>query len=155
MIKKFAMAIMAVSATVLGFGGAANAAYPPDDVTVTVSSKTPPSGSTITATIEGCVDGESATFVLEGSTATGVTTGGTASGQLKVPTAPGSYTGSATCASGASANFAITVPTPSGGLPATGSSGINSTVAMSAILLLVGVGLFAVSQIRRRQTATA
>lgn len=154
-MKKFAIAAMAVSATVFGFGSAASAAYPPPDVTVSVSSQTPPEGSNITATISGCVEGEEATFVLGSSTSTGVTSGGTASGVLTVPNTPGSYTGTATCASGAQASFAVAVPTPTGGLPATGSSGVGSIVTISIILLLVGAGLFAASQIRRRQSVTA
>jgi len=154
-MKKLAIAAMAVSATMFGFGSGASAAYPPPDVTVSVSSQAPAEGSTITATIDGCVEGEEATFVLGSSTSTGVTSGGSASGQLTVPNTPGAFTGTATCASGAQASFSITVPTPTGGLPATGSSGISSTLAISGILLLVGIGLFAVSQLRRRQSVTA
>jgi LPXTG-motif cell wall-anchored protein len=159
MMKKFALALITVSAVVFGFGAAANAAtdpvYPPPTITVTVSSQTPAPGSTITVTSQGCEEGETVNFVLEGSSSTGTTTGGTASGQVTVPTTPGTYTGTATCASGAAVNFTVTVTTPSGGLPATGSSGISSTVAISGILLLVGAGLLTVSQIRRRQAATA
>ena len=154
-MKKIAIAAMAVSATIFGFGTAANAAYPPTDITVTVSSQTPAPGSTITVTSEGCEEGEDVDFVLGGSSSTGTTTGGSASGQVTVSTTPGTYTGTATCASGASANFTVNVAAPAGGLPATGSSGISSTVAISGMLLLVGAGLLTVSQIRRRQSAAA
>ena len=133
-MKKIAVALMTVSAVVLGFGAAANASpsgYPPEKVTVTVSSSNPAAGSTITATITGCVEGENADFVLGSSTASGVTSGGSASGTLTVPTAAGTYTGTASCASGASASFSITVSAPSGGLPATGSSGISSRISRS------------------------
>jgi LPXTG-motif cell wall-anchored protein len=159
MMKKLALALMTISAVTFGFGAAANAAppdgdaYPPTDVTVTVSSSNPAPGSTITATLAGCDEGETAGFVLGSSTDSGVTSGGTASGDLKVSTTPGTYTGTASCASGASANFTVTVAAPSGGLPATGSSGISSTVAISGLLLLMGAGLLIVSQIRRRKTA--
>jgi hypothetical protein len=104
----------------------------------------------ITVTMNGCAEGETVQLVLVGETATGVTTGGSASAQIKVPTTPGTYTGTATCASGASANFTITVTSPSGGLPATGSSGLGSFATISMILLLVGAGLLVVSQVRRR-----
>ncbi len=42
--------------------------------------------------------------------------------------------------------------TPTGGLPATGSGGTNTTLMLGLGALIVGGGLFGVSQIRRRQT---
>ena len=169
-MKKFALAIMTASIVVFGFGAAASAqdadpgdvyptvpttAPPPAAPTVSVSTPAPAPGSIITVTMDGCAEGETGLFTLAGETASGVVTGGSASVQIKVPTTPGAYTGTATCASGASANFSITVTTPSGGLPATGSSGMSSTMTISMILLLVGAGLLVVSQVRRRQPAAS
>jgi LPXTG-motif cell wall-anchored protein len=151
-MKKLTLAIMTFSLALFGFGAAASAGnvYPTNPPSVSVSNPTPAPGSTITVTMNGCVEGESVQFTLEGETASGVTAGGSASAQIKVPTTPGTYTGTATCASGTSAAFSITVTTPSGGLPATGSSGMSSTVMISMILFLVGAGLLVVSQVRRR-----
>jgi hypothetical protein len=123
---------------------------PPASPTVSVSTPTPAPGSTITVTMDGCAEGESVQFTVAGETASGVTTDGSASAPIKVPTTPGAYTGTATCAGGASATFSITVTSPSGGLPTTGSSGLGSFATISMILLLVGAGLLVVSQVRRR-----
>lgn len=48
---------------------------------------------------------------------------------------------------------AVTIPT--GGLPATGSSGVSTMAIIAIGLLIVGVSLFVVSQVRRRQTVMA
>jgi len=173
-MKKLALAVFTVFVAVFGLSSTALAAYPPTDVNVSVSNPTPPPGGTITVTMAGCRDGAIVTFVLENSTATAVSRGGaalaeitvptaivtsalgdsTASAEITVPIATGTYTGTATC-EGVSATFTVTVTTPGGTIPATGASGISSTVAISAMLLLVGVGLVTASQIRRRQSAVA
>jgi len=44
---------------------------------------------------------------------------------------------------------------PSAGLPATGSNGIGSTTGIALGLLVSGLGLFIVAQVRRRQTPTS
>jgi hypothetical protein len=87
------------------------------------------------------------------------------------PTAPGNYTGTAVGLAGRSPSitFSFTIPgqatttttpvvttvpatTPGGGLPATGSDGIGTTTSIAIGLLVVGLGLFVVAQVRRRQT---
>jgi hypothetical protein len=163
---------MAASAAVFGFSLVAQAQYPPPAVAISVDDPTPAPGQTITVTFQGCTPGETVNFVLVASNSAGqcsaaaaglsllmqAPVSGTATGQLTAPTAPGTYTGSATGAtSGQTASFTVTVSqaaAPPGGLPATGSGGI-STLNMIAIgLLVIGAGLFAVSQIRRRQATT-
>lgn len=44
---------------------------------------------------------------------------------------------------------------PSGGLPATGSDGIGTTTGIAIGLLVLGLGLFAVAQVRRRHVTSA
>lgn len=48
-----------------------------------------------------------------------------------------------------------TTVTAGGQIPTTGSSGINSSLAIAGILLAVGVGLVIVTQVRRRGNAAS
>ena len=45
-----------------------------------------------------------------------------------------------------------TTTVPSGSIPTTGSNGVDTTLQMGLILVVVGVGFFAVGRVRRRQT---
>jgi len=47
---------------------------------------------------------------------------------------------------------AAAAATPSAGLPATGSDGIGTTTGIAVGLLAVGLGLFIVTRVRRRQS---
>lgn len=177
-MKKFALALAATAAMVLGFGGVADA-YPPGGpgITATPASGTP--GYSVTVTVK-CTAGETVTITLvASSTNAACNTGtaqsavaGTAVGVVTAPNAPGTYTGSANgTTSGPLGNFTISVvpvgPATNGGtnggtnaggtgaLPSTGSSGTNATLMLGLGALLIGGGLFGVSQIRRRQTLSA
>lgn len=165
-MKKFALALAAVAAMVLGFGGVANA-YPPGGTGVTTSSSTVGPGGQVTVTAK-CTAGETVTFDLEGSTDTATCeTGdaqsaiaGTATGTVTAPTAPGTYIGRVTgSVSGPLGEFTVTVEgstatptaTPAGGLPSTGSNGTSTMTFIAAGILVAGLGLFAVATLRRRQ----
>lgn len=96
---------------------------------------------------------------------------GTARGTFTAsPTAPGTYTVTAVGPQSGTQTTTFTVPqqattttaapattvappatTPGGGLPATGSDGIAATTGIAIGLLVVGLGLFVVAQVRRRQ----
>jgi len=179
-MKKFALALMAASALVFGFGAVAQAQYDADSVVPSDSTPTP--GQQITLTVAGCAPGEIITFTINGSvvaTATCVvaaraTENDETSAALVIRTAavasfaapltPGAYTVLATGNRGFVASVAILVsgPTatsvvtvPGGGLPPTGSSGTDSMTSMAIGLLVVGLGLFVVAQVRRRQPSPA
>lgn len=178
-MKKFALALMASAAIVFGFAGSANA-YPPGGGGTTVSDSTPAAGAPITFSTTQCTPGETVTFVFNGETKTATcvagtaargeasqTATGTASATFNAPAAAGSYTANISgSVSGALGSVAVTVaaqttttvaPTPTvppGGLPATGSDGVGATTGIAVGLLVVGLGLFAVATVRRRQPAS-
>ena len=86
-----------------------------------------------------------------------VGTGG-ASVDLTAPTAAGTYPGTVVGTLSFDQPFTVVVVapvTPPGGLPATGSGGIGTTTTVAIGLFAVGLGLFAVAQVRRRQAAVA
>ena len=154
-MKKFALALLAAAAVLLGFAAPAAAqVYPPDGIDVSVTDPTPPPGGSFTVTVEGCTEGDTVTFTFNGETQTDVVSGGVASVTFTAPTTPGTYTGTATCG-GVAGDFSVTVQAPAGGgLPATGADGIGATTTIAIGLLIVGLGLFAVATVRRRQTVT-
>lgn len=137
---------------VLGVGATANA-YPPDAPEVTVDNLSPVPGGTVTATVTGCVDGETVTFTLEDSSTSTISSGGTATGTVTAPTTPGVYTLEVVCGDLVQ-TVTITVsepaPTPVPGLPATGGGGIGTTTGLALGLLVIGLGILGVGQVRRR-----
>lgn len=163
-MKKFALALMASAAAVLGFGLVANA-YPPGAGVVTTSSSSGAPGFTVTVKAT-CLPGETVTGKLVAETATatcgaagtaasllGLSSAGSATVTLTAPTAPGTYTGTVTgSVTGALGNFTVTVAAPTTNLPATGGGGVSTMTIIAIGLLAVGAGLFGVSQVRRRQT---
>jgi LPXTG-motif cell wall-anchored protein len=174
-MKKFALALMAASALVFGFGAVAQAQYGSASATFNVSSATP--GQSITVTITGCTPGETLTITVNGvavtatCSASALTQGSvlglglvqqtatSATATITAPTTPGTYPVVITGSRGFSFTTSLTVvaattppvTTPGGGLPATGSSGISTTTGIAIGLLVVGAGLFVVAQVRRRQ----
>lgn len=178
-VKKLALALMAMSALVFGFGMVAEAQVGPyggGSATITFAPANPGPGQTITITITGCTPGETLTLKLNGvtiatlvcvpaSTALGGSVTGllmpqqTGTGQatttITTPTEPGTYTYTVSGSQGyvASATLVIAAPiAPPGGLPATGSGGASHTTLIALGLLVVGLGLFVVAQARRRRT---
>jgi hypothetical protein len=139
-------------------------------------------GTTITITVP-CRTSDAVSGSIMGFL--GQTASGTATGTLTAPTAPGTYQGTGVQAGGAaSADFTIvvqqattttapgasttvagapttvagaptTVAATGAGLPATGSGGMGTTTTIAIGLLVVGLGLFVVAQVRRRQPTTA
>jgi hypothetical protein len=108
-------------------------------------------------TVTGCTAGEVLTVTFNGatSTATCVASAGTTI-VLTAPTAAGTYPGTIVGSQGFSQPFQVVVvaaASPPGGLPATGSGGVNSTMTVAAGLFAIGLGLFGVTQLRRRQAA--
>ena len=164
-MKKLALALMAASAAMFGFGMVAEAqTYDPS---VSVGTVTP--GGAYTATYTNCVAGETITFSQPESTPT-TTTGVCSASRVatgtftNAPTAPGTYTVTASGPTSpartivfslAAAPTTVPATVPGGGLPATGSSGMGTTGGMAIGLLVVGLGLFAVAQVRRRQPSAA
>jgi LPXTG-motif cell wall-anchored protein len=169
-MKKIALALAAVAAMILGLGGVANAnpipipnVYPPVVPSVTVTPSTVGPGGTVTVTAN-CTPGETVTVTLESATASAPCgEDGTVTLTISAPSAVGTYNGTvAGTVSGPLGSFAVTVlaagptpTTPTGGLPSTGSDGTNTTTMIAAGLLVVGLGLFAVATVRRRQTPAA
>lgn len=177
-MKKFALTLMATAALVFSFGGVANA-YPPGANTVTDS--TPVAGAPVTFTTNVCTPPEIVTFVFNGESKTATcqassgsslqasqTGTGTASATFNAPTTAGSFAATITgSVSGSLGNISVTIaaqtattvaPTPTvppGGLPATGSDGIGATTGIAIGLLVVGLGLFVVATVRRRQPLAA
>lgn len=177
-MKKFALALTAAAAVILGSAGVVDA-YPPGGQQVVVSDTTIEPGETFTVTVE-CVPDETVTFIFGDIVLTQIcrlvinagnnlsdVANGTASATFTAPTEPGSYTGTATGSiSGLLGSFSVVVEaetagtpgtpaTPAGSLPATGSDGIGSTTMMAGGLLVVGLGMFGVASVRRRQTVAA
>lgn len=179
-MKKFALALMAASTAVFGFSIVADA-YPIPEELVTVDNAAPMTGEEVTATAN-CASGETVTFEIPGDSATATcsagaggaslllvaATSGTASAQLTMPSEAGTYTisatgsesgdlGSTTVVVAAQTAPATTAPptVPTSGLPATGSDGIGLTTGVALGLLVVGLGLFGVATLRRRQPSAA
>ncbi|MEM9514927.1 MAG: LPXTG cell wall anchor domain-containing protein [Actinomycetota bacterium] len=150
---------MAALAVAVGVGQAASAQY---DISAG-GSPTTPGGETQVA-VNGCQPGEQVTVNLPGFTPPTQTVGTNGEGNAFVsfdaPDQTGTFPGTAECGV-LTTNFSVTVDpappptTPSGGLPDTGSSGQGSTALIAGGLLAVGLALFAVSQVRRRQTSVA
>lgn len=180
-MKKIALAFLSAAALVFGFGVVADAQYGAGG-TSTVSPTNPGPGGTFTMTLNGCEPPETVqyTLTLNGSQvdsasapcASSLSLGsiigllaqasanGTSSAQLTLGVTPGSYIATATgLTSGVTSSQTLTVvgtPTPpAGGLPVTGSGGMGPTTQVAIGLLVVGLGLFAVAQIRRRKTTLA
>jgi len=169
-MKKLAFGFIAASAALFGFGIVAEA-YTAPVVTVTVDDPTPEPGQNLNATMRGCQPGETVRFTLVSSTANGqcnstsaglsmlmsTSQTGTATAVVRAPSTSGTFTGTALgLTSGRTGTFTVTVSqatAPPGGLPATGAGGISTTTGIAVGLLVVGLGLFAVSQVRRRQAA--
>jgi len=117
-----AVAVLAVGIGVAGVSadpghgkGGGRPPYPPSSPTVVVSNSTPKVKSTIKVWYNGCNPGDTVTFTLAGYTKTAKVKTSikyerdyTANVDLKVPAAPGPYTGTVTCSSGRSATFNIT-----------------------------------------------
>lgn len=156
-MKKFALALMVSAAGLFGMAPGASA-YPPAAPTVSVQTPSLAPGGTTPVTLNGCPAGATAQVTLNGVTTTGTAdASGSATVTVTAPSTAGTFTGSASCG-GASTPFTITVlapATPPGGLPATGSDGIGATTGIAAGLLAIGLGLFGVSMVRRRQATAA
>ena len=170
-MKKFALALMVSVAMVFGVGMVANA-YPPSDTPPVASDTTPAAGESFTVEAECSPVGDEVVFTLnseppqiEVATCAAKSAplvagilleadNGVVSATFTAPAAAGTYTIVLTGAAVGSAS--ITVPAdPGGGLPATGSNGVGSMTLVAIGLFGAGAGLFAVSQMRRRQTVTA
>ena len=159
-MKKLALALFTISAVIFGSGMAAEAQIPyrSSGGTATVSPASAAPGGAVTVGITGCAPSSSVAVVFNGATST-VTAGatGTATATVTAPTTAGTFAGTATCGTVvASFSVVVAVPTaPGGGLPATGSGGIDATTSIAMGLFAVGLGLFGVTQVRRRQTVDA
>jgi LPXTG-motif cell wall-anchored protein len=152
-MKKFALALLAVSASIFGLSAVANA-YPPAPDANVVTPVAPAAGADFTVEV-GCEpDGDNVVFEFNGATQTAVCTAGSASATFTAPTAPGAYSGTYTGAATGSFSVTIAAPVvPGGGLPATGSDGTSTMTIIAFGLFAVGAGLFGVSQMRRRTVA--
>lgn len=171
-MKKLALALMALSASLFGLSAVANAGtYPPPTVGVAVvqnPSVAPggpvfveigcaPVGSTVDVTYWTEFPVATVAILCE-ARSTGAASllgapanAGSAIFETTAPTTPGTYTG--TYVGAATGSFTITVAgatTPGGGLPATGSNGTSTMTIIAIGLFAVGAGLFGVSQVRRR-----
>ncbi len=174
-MKKFALALMASAAAVFGVGMVADA-YPPPVDTPVVDDSTPAPGGSITVSAP-CIVPEQVTFSIPGDSETvtcqPAATGafmlaslfaqaepdGVATATLTAPSTAGTFTVTITgTTSGSIGTVSVTVQAatdPGGGLPATGSDGIGTTTWIAGGLLIMGLGLFAVATIRRRDNAVA
>jgi hypothetical protein len=156
-------------AALLG-GGTAAAQHPPGGACWCSTPSTISPGGTFTATFFGCSLGETVEFSLAGVTVQAAcngpagarffsaTTGPSASATLTAPTAPGTYTVTATgLTSGATASATLTVAAaaaPGGGLPTTGFDS-QPIVQIGVGLLAVGADLAFIANKRRHRTTTA
>lgn len=170
-MKKLVLALSAIVALLLGGAGIANA-YPPSGALITVSNANPAQGEDITVTVDcgdGSDDSDSITVNLDDESETASCNDGSAAVTIEAPETPGTFDGEVLNGSGDRVGgFTITVvapsggsptpdnpTTPSGGLPATGSNSSGTITTIAIGLLVVGLGLFAVATIRRRQPITA
>ena len=141
-----------VTCGALQFGGTAWA-YPPENPVVQVSNPRPTAGGTTVVTYDGCVPGDTATFILDGVTESVVVgESGVASVTLEVPDTAGTFTGSVECAGGNTDSFSVEVlaPVP---MPTTGSDAFGGVARLGAVAVVVGAGFLVVS--RRRRAAAA
>lgn len=157
-MKKFALALMTTAVAVFGFGAAAQAQYGSTPA-VEVSPPTVVPGGDVTVSVTGCTSGEILTVTFNGDTTTDTcVASSSATIVITAPSGPGTYGGTVVGSQGFSQTFQVVVVAaaspPGGGLPATGS-GINSTMTVAAGLFAMGLGLFGVTQFRRRQSAVA
>ena len=156
-MKQLITAIAAVT-VMFGFGAAAQAQYPPSSAGVSIANPNPDPGETVIVVVTGCQPNEAIDTVFNGAAGTVVAdaTGG-ASIALVAPSEPGVVNGSVTC-NGQTTNFQVNVlaatspTTPSTGLPATGANGPSETLVVAIGVLVTGLGLLGVAQVRRRQT---
>lgn len=160
-MKKFALALIASVLVLFGFAapaGAQTSPYGGSSVTATVSPASSRPGGPVTITVSACAANSPVIIVFNGATSTvTANAAGGATATVTAPSAAGTYPGTATCGT-LVASFSVVVTaavTPPGGLPATGSGGIDSTMTVALGLLAVGLGLFGVTMVRRRQTVTA
>ena len=178
-MKKFVLALAAVSSVLFGFGLVAQAQYGSGSEAVSFEPTSPAPGTTVTITITDCTPGEVLTVAINGTTvgtATCVAAGnlnagsvvglllprqvstGQATLQFVAPSAPGTYTVTVTGTQGYSRTITLVVAAetapPAGGLPATGSGGLDTTTGIALGFVVVGLGLFVVAQVRRRQQAS-
>jgi LPXTG-motif cell wall-anchored protein len=151
--------------------------YPDDDTEIVVSVTVVTPGGTVTATLTGCLLGETVRFTIANVTVditcTGGGTGdvrlmaapaeGSATASLQAPTTPGTYTLTAVgLTSGVTESITITVAGAAaapgdgaaGGLPATGSD-TDATLLVAGGALTAGVALTGVAWFRRRRPANA
>ena len=151
-MKKLLVALAASLAVFFGMGGAAHAQYDANSGVVTVTPPTVAPGGTVTVTVTNCTPGER----VDISVGRGVRVGHLrcrwhASAATPMPVTPGTYTGTAVgSVSGFTTTFVVTVlasTVPPGGLPSTGSGGIDTTTGIAAGLLAVGLGLFGVDAV--------
>ena len=179
-MKKLALAMIAASAMLIGFGAVASAqvGYRPS---LTIGAPSP--GGPFAATYTNCVNGETITFTQPQSTPASISVvcaGNSATANFTAaPTATGTFviTASGTTSEVLTQSFSIagtpsTLPATGGtdggagggsgpvvppgtDLPATGSNGIGSVTTIALGLLAVGFGLFVVAQLRRRQPSLA
>ena len=177
-MKRSLLAFAAVAAMIFGFGSAGRGTtgvYPPIAPTVTTTTPSVTPGGTIVLDVTGCEPGATIT-ATGGAAPASATAGADGSGTVSVtaPSAPGSVPISVSCGDGTTTiniNVLDSGPatnggtngggttgggtTGAGGLPATGSDSTNTTLMLGLGALIVGGGLFGVSQIRRRQTLSA
>lgn len=183
--RRLAVGLVVFATAVFGVGVVAPSvgAYPPDGPTVTMTKAVASPGEVLEVELAGCEPGEEVDFVLEEATAVGecepvdagaaqgLVTVGRAVVDLQVPSAPGTYEGTATGRqSGVSVMFTVTVAesadaapgsggqaaeSASGQLPSTGSDGTSPTMFIGAGLLAVGLAMLAVAQWRRRRPHAA
>ena len=189
-MKKIALALMAASAAVFGFGMVAAAQTTQYGQAISILNPVT-AGAPYTVVYANCVVGDTITFTQPQSTPTSVDgtcvgAGATLTGsvvglllpQQQQPSAtatatftsaptPGTYNGTAVGQlqpvdplpvhdsrpgrPPRPAPTTVPVTVPGGGLPATGSGGIGTTTGIAIGLLVVGLGLFVVAQVRRRQ----
>jgi hypothetical protein len=185
-MKKLGLVLLAASAAVFGFGMVAAAQTYSQAISLTPPNPSP--GQSYTAAYGNCTLGDTITFTQSASTpatvtgrcvkVSGVDDSGSQLGVLvpqqvaygiatagfaKAPTAPGTYTVTASglrsptrtatftiAAAPATVRPTTVVPAaPDGGVPVTGSSGSSKVNVMPFGLLAVAIGLLVVAQVRR------
>jgi hypothetical protein len=160
-MTRFFVALATVFAALFGFNMSAHAQYGPGGSgSATISPPSVVPGGSITVNVSNCQPGEIVEVSVAGvSVQVTCDEFGVASASLSMPVVPGSYTGTAVGSVSASdTQFVATVlqpVTPPGGLPATGSGGIDSTIGAAAGLLAMGFGLVGVTLFRRRHATAA
>jgi LPXTG-motif cell wall-anchored protein len=172
-MKKLGLGVIAGLAVLLA-GSTASAQYPPGGATLVLTPSTVAPGGSFNATFFGCTLGETVSFAVvvaggdsdqgsctgpAGARFVSATTGPSATVTMTAPTAPGTYTVTATgLTSGATASATLTVvaapAAPGGGLPTTGSDS-EPIMQIGIGLLAVGTGLAFVANKRRHRTTAA